>query len=192
LRGEDESKALLSLELQPRDLVKFMQRIRERMGQPTAADAFSVIAIVQNEEACYRLLKHIHTLYRPVSGQFRDYIAVPADSGYRSLHTHVTLPDGMVIDIRLRTQQMHEQAQYGVTTFLFRGAGVGPKFSWLQRSAEIDLQTRENSGEFWEALESDILRETISVSVDRQRISVPKDATANAPATPSRSASTAR
>ncbi|HRH93191.1 MAG TPA: HD domain-containing protein [Candidatus Peribacteria bacterium] len=178
LREEDERNALESLEMQPRDLLKFLQRMRERMWQPTASDAFSVVVIVKSEEACYQLLKHIHTLYRPVSGQFRDYIAVPAESGYRSLHTHVTLPDGVVIDIRLRTAEMHEQAQFGVTTFLFRGAGVGPKFSWLQRSAEIDLQTRENSGEFWDALESDILRETISVSVDRQRIAVPKDSTA--------------
>ncbi len=178
LRAEDEHNALEMLEMQPRDLLKFLQRMRERMWQPAASDAFSVVVIVKSEEACYQLLKHIHTLYRPVSGKFRDYIAVPAESGYRSLHTHVTLPDGVVIDIRLRTAEMHEQAQFGVTTFLFRGAGVGPKFSWLQRSAEIDLQTRENSGEFWDALESDILRETMSVCVDRQRIAIPKDSTA--------------
>ncbi len=178
LRGEDASGDLLALEIQPRDLLKFLERMGERRWQPAASDAYSIVLVVKTEEACYRLLKHIHTLYRPVSGQFRDYIAVPAESGYRSLHTHVTMPDGVVIDIRLRTEQMHEQAQYGVTTFLFRGAGIGPKFSWLQRSAEIDLQTRENSGEFWDALESDILRETISVSVDRQRIAVPKDSTA--------------
>ncbi len=178
LRSEDAAQDLLGSELQPRDLLKFLMRMRDRMWQPSASDAFSLVLMVKSEDACYRLLKHIHTLFRPVSGQFRDYIAAPAESGYKSLHTHVTLPDGMVVDIRIRTQQMHEQAMYGVTTFLFRGTGAGPKFSWLQRSEEIDLHTRENSGEFWDALESDILRETMWVSVDRQRIAIPKDATA--------------
>lgn len=177
LRAEAESSDVLSVELQPRDLLKFLHRMRDRMWQPSASDAFSIVLVVRSEEACYRLLKHIHTLFRPVSGQFRDYIAAPAESGYKSLHTHVTLPDGMVVDIRVRTTEMHAQALYGVTTFLFRGAGAGPKFSWLQRSEEIDLHTRESSGDFWDALESDILRETIWVSVDRQRIAIPKDAT---------------
>lgn len=174
--GEDR---VLQVFLQPRNLFIFHQRVEERGGAALLQDAFSISIIVRSEEDCYHLLKTLHTLYRPQSAQFRDFIAAPSDAGYQSLHTFVTLPDGSVIEVRIRTPEMYEQAMHGVTTLLFQNAGIlPPTFAWLKRSASLDLQTRDSSSAFWEALESDILRETISVTVDKQRLSLPKGATA--------------
>jgi guanosine-3',5'-bis(diphosphate) 3'-pyrophosphohydrolase len=170
---------VLSVSMQPRNLLIFHERIADKAGNVLIEDAFSVIVIVKNEDDCYRLLKSLHTLYRPVAGQFRDYIAAPSDAGYQSLHTVVTLQNGVVIEIRIRTPHMEEQVSRGITLWLFSPTAVlPPSFAWLKRSAAIDLETRDSSGAFWEALESDVLSETISVTVDRKRISLPRGATA--------------
>ncbi len=179
LRKYSESYGLISVTMFPRNLFIFHDRMQERGGSPLLQDAFSVSVIVRTEDDCYQLLKTLHTLYRPVSGQFRDFIAAPSDAGYQSLHTFVSLEDGSVIEVRIRTPEMYEQAMTGIALPLFDPAA--PKlqsFRWLERSESLDLSTRDSSTAFWEALESDILKETISVTIDRKRISIPKGSTA--------------
>ncbi|MBP9773696.1 MAG: HD domain-containing protein [Candidatus Peribacteraceae bacterium] len=169
------------INLQCRDLFLFSEMLRKKGGgTAVVTDAFVIVVITDTEDGCYQLLKSLHTLYRPVSNQFRDYIAAPGDTGYKSLHTSVTLPGGQVIEMRIRTWQMHEQAEKGIVCALFSTAHgtAQPTFDWLIRSQEIDLQTRESSSAFWEGLESDILREGISITVNGQRVSLPKGATA--------------
>lgn len=168
------------IQLQCRDLFLFSEMLRKKGGGTAVpSDAFVLVVITDTEDGCYQLLKSLHTLYRPVSNQFRDYIAAPGDTGYKSLHTSVTLPGGQVIEMRIRTHQMHEQAEKGIVCALFSPlhGTTQPTFDWLIRSQEIDLQTRESSSAFWEGLESDILREGISVTVNGQRVSLPKGAT---------------
>lgn len=166
--------------IQPCDLLVFHRKRDERGGSPLPSDAFSLIAIVKTKDDCYKLLKSLHTLYRPVSGQFKDYIAAPSDAGYQSLHTSVILPDGTAIEMRIRTQGMHLQAEFGIVIDLFSEKGIDSleRFAWLKRSEDLDLHTRESSAAFWEGLESDILKEAISVTIDKKRVSLPKGATA--------------
>jgi GTP diphosphokinase / guanosine-3',5'-bis(diphosphate) 3'-diphosphatase len=175
---ESESSGIDRLFLQPRNAQIFHDKRVARGGTAASQDAFSLIAIVKSEEHCYHFLKSIHTLYRPVAGQFRDYIAAPSDSGYQSLHTHVSLPDGQVVEIRIYTPDMYARAMTGIVGSLFGHGAVSPGFAWLRRTEELDVRTRESSSAFWEALESDILRETISISVDRRRLSLPMGSTA--------------
>ncbi len=179
LRKHAESYGLMSVTLLPSNLLIFHDRMQERGGSPLLQDAFSLSVIVRTEDDCYKLLKTLHTLYRPVSGQFRDFIAAPSDAGYQSLHTFVVLQDGSVIEVRIRTPDMYEQAMTGMTLSLFDpSAPAMPSFSWLKRTESLDLKTRDSSTAFWEALESDILRETISINIDRSRLSLPKGSTA--------------
>ncbi len=179
LLHEDPQHRVLKVFLQPRNLSIFHDRRTERGGEAQMADAFSISIVVKTEEDCYKLLKTLHTLHRPISGRFRDFVAAPSDAGYRSLHTFVALKDGTIVEVRIRTQEMYEQAMYGITMSLFRNAPEASNtFQWIKRSEKLDLQTRDSSSAFWEALESDILRETIPVTVDRRRISLPKGATA--------------
>ncbi len=179
LKKHPESYDLLSVTLFPRNLFIFHERMRERAGRPLPQDAFSLSVIVRTEDDCYQLLKTLHTLYRPLSGQFQDFIAAPSDAGYQSIHTLVSLQDGSVIEVRIRTPDMYEKAMKGITVTLFDPSVPDPpNFSWLKRSAELDLKTRDSSSAFWEALESDIFREMISINIDRKRISMPKGSTA--------------
>ncbi len=179
LRKYAESYGLISVTMFPRNLLIFHERTEQRGGNPLLQDAFSLSVIVRTEDDCYQLLKTLHTLYRPVSGQFRDFVAAPSDAGYQSLHTFVTLQDGTVIEVRIRTPEMYEQAMSGIAVTLFDpNRPEPPSFGWLKRTESLDLKTRDSSTAFWEALESDILRETISVNVDRKRMSLPKGATA--------------
>lgn len=179
LRKQEDSDRIVDVFFRPDNLLLFHEKAEERGGNPILQDAFFVSVIVRTEEDCYHLLKILHTLYRPVSGQFRDYIAAPSDAGYQSLHTHVAMRDGAVIEVRIRTPEMYEQAMRGLTLFLYKSkAATTPNFSWLKRSELLDIKTRDSSNAFWEALESDILRETISAIVDRRRMSLPKGATA--------------
>ncbi|GBG61966.1 hypothetical protein CBR_g26129 [Chara braunii] len=68
---------------------------------------------VQAVEGCYHLLSIVHSLWPPICGEFDDYIVNPKPSGYQSLHTAVTGPDGAPLEVQIRTQGMHEQAEYG-------------------------------------------------------------------------------
>jgi GTP pyrophosphokinase len=175
---QHEGSRLLEVSLHPKNLYAFHQFIAEQ-GATLPQDAYSIIIVVRTEDDCYRLLKTLHTSYRPVSGHFRDFIAAPTEAGYQSLHTRVSMNDGAIADIRIRTPDMQQQIDYGVAITLFtQGEDALPRFSWLKRSASLDLKTRESSSAFWEALESDILRESISVVVDRKRISLPFGSTA--------------
>lgn len=179
LRKRAESFGLVSVTMFLRNLLIFHDRLQLQGGNPRFQDAFSISVIVRTEDDCYQVLKTLHTLYRPVSGQFRDFIAAPSDAGYQSLHTFVTLSDGSVIEVRIRTAEMYEQAMTGIVTTLFDPTTPAlPNFGWLKRTESLDLKTRDSSTAFWEALESDILRETISVNIDRKRISLPTGSTA--------------
>ncbi len=177
LHATESAQSLLSVEVQSRNLLTYYERRRAKGGSAASYDAFIVSICVRTEDDCYKLLRILHTLYRPVTGQFRDYIAAPSDAGYQSLHTIVTLPDGRVVEVRIRTPEMYEQAKHGITLWLFQGQRVPPNFSWLQRTEGIDLKTRDSSAAFWEALQADVLSETISVMIDHQRYSLPKGST---------------
>lgn len=83
----------------------------------TFSEVYDVRAIrlmVKDDNDCYRALGVVHNLWRSIPGEFDDYIANPKENGYRSLHTAVISPDGKVLEIQIRTEAMHEEAEYGV------------------------------------------------------------------------------
>ena len=170
--------SIVDLFLQPNDVCASLKRAT-RTQDMVGCDAYSIIAIVRTEHDCYQLLKSLHTLFRPVHAQFRDYIATPGTAGYRSLHTTVTLKTGEAVEIRIRTMSMHEQAEKGIVTSLFGKESIDPlsQFPWLKRSEDLDLTTRESSQAFWQGLESDILQESIVVIVNDIRVSLPRGGT---------------
>ncbi len=81
-------------------------------------DLFALRVIVQSDENCYRVLGLLHRMGRPLANRFKDYISFPKPNGYQSLHTTVSrlpgVPEGVFIEIQIRTQAMHREAEFGI------------------------------------------------------------------------------
>lgn len=91
---------------------------RKDMDPDKVFDILAVRVIVKSVEDCYRALGIIHKHWRPVPGRIKDYVAVPKPNGYRSLHTTIFRGDGGIIEIQIRTEEMHSEAQYGIASHL--------------------------------------------------------------------------
>lgn len=81
-------------------------------------DIIAIRAIVPTTSECYQALGVIHGLYKPVPGRFKDYIAVPKPNGYQSLHTAIFTGSGEIVEIQIRTREMHDEAEYGIASHL--------------------------------------------------------------------------
>lgn len=84
------------------------------MGFSRLSDIYGFRIITASEDDCYRTLGVIHRRWRAVPGRFKDYISQPKSNGYRSIHTTVSGRDGKLVEVQLRTRQMHEVAETGL------------------------------------------------------------------------------
>jgi GTP pyrophosphokinase len=99
---------------------------RYKMDESKVHDVVALRIIVPTVSDCYQALGVIHGLYRPFPGRFKDYIAVPKPNGYQSLHTTIFSGDGGTLEIQIRTQTMHQEAEYGIASHLsYKELGKG-------------------------------------------------------------------
>ncbi len=131
-------------------------------------DIMAFRVLVKDIRDCYAVLGLVHSQWRPVHGRFKDYISMPKANGYQSLHTTVIGPEGERIEIQIRTEEMHRQAEHGVAAhWLYKEKGrVNSKdleqFSWLR---EIFERQREeaDSREFMHSLKMDLFKDEVYV-----------------------------
>jgi len=129
-------------------------------------DVFALRIIVPTVDDCYKVLGVIHSTWRPKPNRFKDYIAVPKPNGYRSLHTTIFGPEGKPTEFQIRTQEMHEEALYGIAAHWYYKSKnkydgyQQPK--WVKEISEIQKEII-NTSEFVKNIKLDIFRDRIFV-----------------------------
>lgn len=132
-------------------------------------DVYAFRIIVENVDTCYRTLGAIHNLYKPMAGEFKDYIAIPKINGYQSLHTVVIGMHGVPIEVQIRTKEMDELASRGVAAhWLYKSVNSEESTDvaqaridrWIKRILEIQQHTG-NSLEFIENVKIDLFRDEV-------------------------------
>ena len=126
-------------------------------------DLFAVRIIVDNVKDCYGALGVIHEIYKPIPGRFKDYIAMPKDNMYQSLHTTLIGSAGQPFEIQIRTHEMHRTAEYGIAAhWKYKEASDGKKtndseaekFAWLRQI--LEWQKESDNKEFMNLVKSDL------------------------------------
>ncbi len=125
-------------------------------------DLFAIRIIVEDKLECYTILGKIHTHYKPLISRFKDYIAIPKENGYQTIHTTV-FSNAKIFEIQIRTKQMHKIAEYGVAAHWKYKEGTldvkEPNLNWLH-TLEID---NENIEEFYDDAKKELFSEEIIV-----------------------------
>ncbi len=131
-------------------------------------DVRAVRVQVNTIEECYASLGIAHTLWRPIPGEFDDYIATPKDNLYRSLHTAVVGPDGKTIEVQIRTYEMHQDAELGVAAHWRYKEGskydvsFDRKIAWLRQLMEWKDEVADAS-EFIDQLKAEVFQDRVHV-----------------------------
>ncbi|MDY6991359.1 MAG: bifunctional (p)ppGpp synthetase/guanosine-3',5'-bis(diphosphate) 3'-pyrophosphohydrolase [Pseudomonadota bacterium] len=159
---------------------------RKSFQQVTNSCAFRII--VDNISACYQALGIVHSLYKPMCEHFKDYIAIPKINGYQSLHTLLFTSHGLLVEIQIRTQAMHEFSETGITAFDFsqinqelqkQSSAVHKRASeWVHGLLDIQKNSKD-ALEFFEHVKVDLFSDEVYVFTPHGKImQLPKGATA--------------
>ncbi|MDP9860603.1 GTP pyrophosphokinase [Olsenella profusa DSM 13989] len=196
LDGELRSVGLSSYQItgRPKHLWSIHQKMH-RKGKEFSDihDLIALRVITRTVGDCYSALGAVHTLWHPLPGRFKDYIAMPKPNGYQSLHTTVIGLDTRPIEIQIRTYEMHGQAEYGIAAhWLYKRSGnsegrmsaddrsVDSQINWIRRSLDwtVDDDSMEDAHEFLHNLRVDLFEGEIFVFTPKGEVmSLRRDST---------------
>jgi GTP pyrophosphokinase len=149
----------------------YQKLLRKDMNLEAIHDLVALRVIVKSVEECYGALGVVHAMWKPLPGRIKDYIALPKPNGYRSIHTTVFGPHGKVIEIQIRTQEMHEEAERGIAahwhytetkTGKFRSSTVPKEFAWV-RQLQKWQEEQSITDNFIDSLKIDFFKDRIFV-----------------------------
>ena len=164
----------------------YKKMIEKKLSFTEVLDIYGFRVVVRDVPACYVALGALHSLYKPVPGKFKDYIAIPKLNGYQSLHTALIGPFGAPVEVQIRTRDMHRVAETGVAShWLYKDEDSGTlsevqsrTHKWLQSLIEIQ-DASGDSAEFLEHVKVDLFPAEVYVFTPKGKImALPRGATA--------------
>ena len=161
----------------------YLKMQRKHAHLADIVDVFGLRIVVSSIEECYRALGHVHMLYKPMPGRFKDYIAIPRVNGYQSLHTTLFGPRAIPLEVQIRTEEMDRVAESGIAAnWLYKAADKHTNASeerarqWL--AGLMELHGSANSEEFLETVKVDLFPDKVYVFTPKGEIMrLPRGAT---------------
>ena len=143
-------------------------------------DLYAFRVIVDNIADCYNVLGHIHDLFNPIPGRFKDYISTPKPNMYQSLHTTVIGSQGIPFEVQIRTWEMHQTAEYGVAAHWkykqHAGEGSEKEFEWVRRL--LENQQDVEADDYIHSLKVDMFDDEVFVFTPKGKVmSLPSGST---------------
>ena len=148
-------------------IYKKMRRKRAMLNE--IVDVYGLRIIVDKPDTCYRTLGIVHSVYKPMPGRFKDYIAIPRVNGYQSLHTTLFGPNGVPIEAQIRTEDMDSVAESGIAAhWKYKSGADAESMPQQQRAREwlsnlVELQEDGSSEEFLESVKVDLFPDKVYV-----------------------------
>jgi guanosine-3',5'-bis(diphosphate) 3'-pyrophosphohydrolase len=156
----------------PKHIYSIWQKMaRDRKDFSQIYDLLALRVLVDSVKDCYGVLGVIHSLWKPLPGRFKDYIAMPKSNGYQSLHTTVISHSGEPIEIQIRTHEMHQIADFGVAAhWNYKEGASDPRFDkklgWLRLLMEWQKEVMDAES-FVDAVKVDIFQDEVFVFTPR-------------------------
>ena len=161
----------------PKHIYSIYRKMKARSADISQIyDLLALRVLVKTLPECYAVLGQVHTLWRPLPGQFDDYVASPKESGYQSLHTTVLAIHTQPIEVQIRTEEMHQVAEYGVAAHWRYKEGrrqdvaFDAKVAWLRQLMDWQKDVSAGAQAFVESLKTDIFQDQVYVFTPRGEI----------------------
>ncbi len=164
LKFEQINATVEGRQKQPSSIYNKMKNKSRKFSEVLDMHAFRIV--VENTNACYQALGHIHSLYKPIPLKFKDYISVPKPNGYQSLHTVLIGPRKMFIEVQIRSQEMDFISEYGIAAhWHYKNTDEPSKKlarNWMGSLLDIQQNT-DTSVDFLENTKSDLFSDEVFV-----------------------------
>ncbi len=146
----------------------YSKMIRQNKELSEIYDILAVRVIVKDIADCYGVLGLVHSMWTPMPGRFKDYIALPKQNMYQSIHTTIISPNGKPLEIQIRTEEMHQVAEHGIAAHWQYKEGVSApaktaeKLNWLRQMLDWQKEVRD-ADEFMESVKNELFDESVYV-----------------------------
>ena len=161
----------------------YKKMLRKRATLAEIVDVYGLRITVDSVDTCYRTLGIVHSVYKPMPGRFKDYIAIPRVNGYQSLHTTLFGPNGVPIEVQIRTEDMDRVAESGIAAHWKYKGGEREGSAQQERARKwlsnlVEMEVGGNSEEFIESVKVDLFPDKVYVFTPRGEIlRLPRGAT---------------